>query len=202
MTRVFLDTKSTMLHQSMTLISIGLVTEDGQTFYAELTNYDKSHVDEWLQKNVIDNLIIHPKRKHYYRVTDTDAIYLGDTALIRIKLSEWLGKFDMIEVWSDYLSYDWVLFNQLFGHAFNIPRNVYSNPFDIRNLFMMYGIDPDICWEKFAQNGGLLLTENEHKHHALWDAKVMKACFERLNNFVLNGREPNGEFELDRRNQI
>lgn len=56
--KVFLDTEFTGLHQNTTLVSIGLVAENGDTFYAELTDYDESQVDSWLQKNVINNLYL------------------------------------------------------------------------------------------------------------------------------------------------
>ena len=55
-TKIFFDTEFTGLHQNTTLISIGLVAETGQTFYAELTDYDKNQIDDWLKTNVIDNL--------------------------------------------------------------------------------------------------------------------------------------------------
>ncbi|GAB7057366.1 polyadenylate-specific 3'-exoribonuclease AS [Paenibacillus sp. YK5] len=171
--KVFFDTEFTGLHQNTTLISIGLIAEDGRTFYAELTDYDKNQVDEWIQKNVIDNLIIHNSRKNYYYVTDTDEIYLGDSEKIRRKLTEWIEQYESVEVWSDCLSYDWVLFNQLFGHAFNIPKNVYYIPFDICTLMKIKGVDPDVNREEFAGMTG-------EKHNALHDAKVIKACYEKL----------------------
>ena len=57
-TKIFFDTEFTGLHQNTTLISIGLIAETGQTFYAERTDYDKSQIDEWLQTNVIENLLL------------------------------------------------------------------------------------------------------------------------------------------------
>ena len=44
-TKIFFDTEFTGLHQNTTLISIGLIAETGQTFYAELTDYDRCQVD-------------------------------------------------------------------------------------------------------------------------------------------------------------
>jgi hypothetical protein len=38
------------------LISIGL-TDTGDTFYAELTDYDPNQIDDWLQENVLNNLV-------------------------------------------------------------------------------------------------------------------------------------------------
>jgi hypothetical protein len=41
-TKLFLDTEFTGLHQNTTLISIGLIADTGDTFYAELTDPIKS----------------------------------------------------------------------------------------------------------------------------------------------------------------
>lgn len=167
--KVFFDTEFTGLHQNTTLISIGLVDENGQTFYAELTDYDKSQVDDWIQENVIENLELHrfddlPPEHH-----------CGDTESIKAALSAWLSQYDHVEMWSDCLAYDWVLFNQLFGHAFNIPSNVYYIPFDLATLLKIKGIDPDINREEYAGLDG-----EGYKHNALWDAEVIKACYEKV----------------------
>ena len=58
MTKIFFDTEFTGLHQNTTLISIGLVSECGKTFYAEFTDYDQKQVDEWIKNNVIANLTL------------------------------------------------------------------------------------------------------------------------------------------------
>jgi hypothetical protein len=171
--KVFFDTEFTGLHQHTTLISIGMISEDGRTFYAELNDYDKSQLDEWLTTNVIDNLIIHRDRVHYYRVTDQEVYSKGSSETTKNRLAEWLGQFEQVEMWSDCLSYDWVLFCQLFGHAFNIPKNVYYIPFDICTLMKIKGIDPDINREEFSDKSGF-------KHNALHDAEVIRACYERL----------------------
>ena len=98
-----------------------------------------------------------------------------ETSVIKHQLLQWLEQFEQVEIWSDCLSYDWVLFNQIFGHAFNIPKNVYYIPFDICTLFKVKGINPDINREEFAN-----MKDGSQKHNALWDAKVIKRCFELL----------------------
>lgn len=45
-TKIFFDTEFTGLHQKTTLISIGFIAETGETFYAELTDYNKSQINE------------------------------------------------------------------------------------------------------------------------------------------------------------
>ena len=53
---IFFDTEFTGLNQNTTLISIGLVDENGDTFYAELTDYDETQCDDWIKTNVLGNL--------------------------------------------------------------------------------------------------------------------------------------------------
>lgn len=176
-TKVFFDTEFSGLHQNTTLISIGLISDCGKTFYAELTDYDQTQIDDWLQENVINNLNYNDKK-------GTDVFWnegfstemFGNSELLKTMLNNWLSQFEQVEIWSDCLSYDWVLFNQIFGHAFNIPKNVYYIPFDICTLFKIKGIDPDISREQFSE-----MTESSQKHNALWDAKVIRECFNRLN---------------------
>lgn len=176
MMRCFMDTEFTGLHQEATLISLGIVSEDGRTFYAEFTDYDKNQVDDWLRDNVIARLDFKqgvPLKQLFLSISRTEM--RGNADEIREALEEWLSSFDQIEVWSDCLSYDWVLFNQIWGHAFNIPKCIYYIPFDICTLFKIKGIDPDINREEFAG-----MTEGAKKHNALHDSMVIKACYKKL----------------------
>jgi len=178
--KVFFDCEFTGLHQNTTLISIGLVAADNKTFYAEFDDYAQDQVDVWIQEHVIANL----KYRHEPRREDRtypslygppeQKVVLGTTKQIAHQLKYWLQQFEKVEMWSDCLAYDWVLFNQLWGHAFNIPKNIYYIPFDICTLFKARGIDPDINREEFAE------MNNGPKHNALWDARVIRACYNRL----------------------
>jgi hypothetical protein len=184
MTKVFFDTEFTGLHHKTTLISIGLVTETGETFYAELTDYDKNQIDEWLQENVINNLTLDYLKSKVENsgVTEFDnknVRFVGTIPHLRVELEKWLEKFDEVEIWSDCLSYDWVLFCSIFSNAFNIPKNVYYIPFDICTLFKSKGIDPDINREKYGY--GEVYAEMK-KHNALWDAQVIKMCYDKLSS--------------------
>ncbi len=171
-TKIFFDTEFTGLHQGTTLISIGLISECNKKFYAEFSDYDKTQVDDWIEENVIKKLILQGSPVDL----PNDKRVVGDTAFIRQNLLEWLEQFDEVEMWSDCLSYDWVLFCQIFGHAFKIPKNVYYIPFDISTLFKIKGLDPNINREEFA------CKEKEQKHNSLWDAELIKLCYEKLLN--------------------
>lgn len=177
-TKIFFDTEFTGLHKKTTLISIGLISECGKKFYAELTDYDKTQIDDWLQENVVNNL--------YLSENDNDANLddwkiKGDSDDVKAGLEVWLSQFEAVEIWSDCLSYDWVLFNQIFGHAFNIPKNVYYIPFDICTLFQLQGIDPDISREDFAKDYLVKVAyQSGKKHNAMWDAFVIRECYRKL----------------------
>jgi hypothetical protein len=184
MTKIFFDTEFTGLHQKTTLISIGLVSEDGKTFYAEIEDYDKSKIDEWLQSNVIDNLLLKKwdddKDYHPYENNVTVKCKFKD---LEQPLSHWLHQFESIQIWSDCLSYDWVLFCEIWGHAFKVPKNIYYIPFDICPLLLEKAGDADISREEYA--GNMIEVNDAHnwgvkKHNALWDAYVIKACYNRL----------------------
>lgn len=181
--KVFFDTEFTGLHQKTTLISIGCVTEGGREFYAEFTDYDEAQVDTWILENIIANLTCGDKPPGICRYNPL--IVRGDSAFIAARLREWLESLGPAEMWSDCLAYDWVLFCQLFGHAFNIPSNVYYIPFDIATLFKLIGVDPDINREEFAD----IPPDAAIKHNAAWDARVIKKCYEKC-EIIINERQP------------
>lgn len=190
MYKIYFDTEFTGLVKNTSLISIGLVTEDGDKFYGELTDYNESLVDDWLKKNVISKLL-YPYLSELPYDSDQDTLshirssvvtFIGDKEFIKTKLLSWLdkiykshGKMCFI---SDALAYDWVLFNDLlFGSALNIPSDkMYYIPFDICTMFEMLNIDPDISREEFAE----VSDEIENKHNAMQDAEVIKKCYDKL----------------------
>jgi len=183
--RIFIDTEFTGLHQDTTLISIGLVDEHGQCFYAEATDFDNSQADEWIHRNVISNLCL--TEKDSFKETTNMTLVRGTKKDIYNELSKWISyrSDGSIEVWSDCLAYDWVLFCELFGGALNIPRCVYYIPFDICTVFKLNGIDPDINREEYSDGFVIhsvdvanLLVKS--KHNSLWDAWMIKGCYDRL----------------------
>lgn len=176
--KIFFDTEFTGLKQNTRLISIGLVSESGESFYAELNDYDENNLDQWINDNVIANLSLdnYMAGSKRYNIKTKSTTYYGNMVGLKKALTKWLENFGEVEIWSDTLAYDWVLFNEIFGHAFNIPKNVYYIPFDISTLFKIKGIDPDISREDFSG----IIDNDSNKHNALWDAKIIKACYDKL----------------------
>lgn len=170
MTRIYFDTEFTGLHQNTTLISIGCVAESGEQIYCELDDYAVSQLDDWLIENVVKHLWI---QQPEVSAPPYATYVIDNTPGVAMALAKWLEQFNAVEMWSDCLAYDWVLFCQLFGGAFGIPKNVYYIPFDLATLFKVKGIDPDINREEYAGMAG------GNKHNALADAIVIKACYEK-----------------------
>lgn len=182
-TKLFMDLEFTGLQQDASLISIGMVDEDGYSFYAEVQDYQLVS-NKWVIDNVINNLLLRDKRAPYrYTLGSHTEVKCWHNQL-NLFLSTYLKKYDKIEFWLDCGAYDWVLFCNIFGGAFNLPNNVYYIPFDIATLLKAQGWNPDINREEFAR---LSNDPNKVKHNALWDAKVIKECYKRLGRNLPDG---------------
>jgi hypothetical protein len=182
--KIFFDTEFTGLHRETTLISIGLISENGDKFYAELDDYDKSGVDDWIQENVINNLMYNGE---IFEWDYPNWFYYGDSKFIREKLLKWLEEFDTIEWVSDVCHYDFVLLiDLLYGHALNMPYGKHNGAcHDInQDLAEWYGVDEiyafDINRETILEVNGIKV--DGVKHNALYDAMVIKSIYENVLN--------------------
>jgi hypothetical protein len=196
-TKLFLDTEFTGLHQATTLISLGIISECGKTFYAEFTDYDKTQVDDWLEENVIANTWVfkHNRIASMGGVLNdlrwADVHVFGSSDFIKPFLIQWLSQFEEVVIWSDCLAYDWVLFCNIWGHAFSIPENIYYIAMDICTFFEIKGIDPDISREEYCEietfreekTKALYNDFKSVKHNALWDAFIIRECYNKLTEF-------------------
>lgn len=177
---LYFDTEFTGLHKNTTLISLGVVSDNDKTFYAEFLDYDKSQVDRWLEQNVISYLNGLSDKNKTVTVGSHTEVY-GDKAYVRKELTKWISQFHKVHLWSDTHHYDVVLFQDIFGGAFSIPENIYYIPFDIATYMKVLGVDPDVTREDFIDR-----PIDGVKHHALYDAKVIRACYEKLERLNKN----------------
>ena len=202
--RIYYDAEFTGLHRKTTLISIGLISESGKTFYAEFSDFDQSQVNGWINNNVIRNLSLDDDddgtlaTDHLSGDKSNDGTYnvrmKGSSDDIQESLIDWLlTEYTIaqkqIQFFTDCYAYDWILMNDLicdYGDALNIPSHINYIPIDLSSMLWMIGIDPDINREKLA--GEINIPGNKlNKHNSLWDAYVIKACFEKiLSNTTVN----------------
>ena len=151
--KIFFDLEFTGLHKLTTPISIGLVCEDGNKFYAEFTDYDKFQIDNFLRSEVISKLTLQDYNFDKDYDPDATEVYVkGDVDLIYATLNAWLLQYeeDGVEMWGDVLAYDWVLFINIFGNGLALPKFIDYIPMDLSTALKLYGIDKDMNRDEFA----------------------------------------------------
>ena len=179
MKKIFLDTEFTGLHQKTTLISLATVAESGEEFYAEFTDYDRTQINDWLNKNIISNLWI--TNNQTFDRSQNGTYLKGDRITIKESLQRWLGQFEGVEIWADVLAYDWVLFCELFGGAEALPENIFYTPFDIATLFRINNyIQPISKYERDIKRFDFVNADQKFQHNSLADARIIKFCFEKI----------------------
>ena len=181
---LFLDTEFTGLQQNTSLISIGIVAESGEEFYAELNDYDRSQLSPWLKENVIKKLFL--KESNEQILENLNQFHIkGNCLEIANALINWFNQFEQIrdekgriipnlQIWGDVPHWDWVLFCQLFGGAFGIPPNIHYMCMDLATYIQAKGLDIEMS--RFEYVGFAV----DNQHNALADAKAELACYLKL----------------------
>lgn len=199
--KLYFDTEFTGLHKNTTLISIGLVAEDNRYFYAEMTDYNRTQVDEWIQENVISKLKFKtPQKGEVHHKTGVKnkispmgistswgySIEMqGNQTMVREELTRWLQQFDTVEWVGDCCHFDFVLLLDLLAdHVFEIPSHVSPTCYDINQALMVYyDCDSQTAFnfsrEQLCEYIGANIP-TEDKHNALYDAYVIQAIYEFL----------------------
>jgi hypothetical protein len=149
--RIWFDTEFIEDGKTIDLISIGMVREDGATFYAENAECDYARASPWVKQFVIPQL--RGGQKLWYRKDMAEYIvaFAGESP----------------EFWGYYADYDWVVLCQLYGTMMDLPKGWPMFCLDIKQQAHLAG-NPDLP----VQTGG--------DHHALWDAKWTKTAWEFL----------------------
>lgn len=186
MSLIFMDSEFTGLHRDTTLISLGLISDNGKSFYAEFTDYDKSQCDPWIQENVLAHLKF--PNGQFTRIAhrndgelDLNGVEMRlPKELVREQLRTWLSQFGDIQLVSDVCHYDMVLFIDIFGGAFDLPWNVNAACHDANQDIARYcGISEkaafDLSREEFIADRDK--TIDGDKHNALYDAKVIREIY-------------------------
>ncbi|HEY0641598.1 MAG TPA: polyadenylate-specific 3'-exoribonuclease AS [Pseudonocardiaceae bacterium] len=111
--RYFFDTEFIEDGQTIDLVSIGVVDENGREYYAISTEFDPGRAGAWVRANVLDKLP--PPSSPAYR----------SRARIRETLLEYLLEpGEDVELWAWYAAYDHVALAQLWGAMPTLPRAI------------------------------------------------------------------------------
>lgn len=180
--KVFFDTEFSGLHKLTTLISIGMVAEDGRKFYAEATDYDKYQISEYLMNNVLSKMILedYQMELHYKPEAET-VLFKGNLDEIKVALTNWVKTYSNrgVELWGDVCAYDKVLFDNIFGTAFDVPEFISYIPMDLATALKICGKSPDISRVQFAY-GSDADKYKEDVHNALFDAETQFECYKKI----------------------
>jgi hypothetical protein len=151
--RIWFDTEFYEDGHTITLISIGMVREDGATLYGETDLAPEiASQSEWLRENVKPRLHGLAAQKTRYQLRKEIVAFAGEKP----------------EFWAYFASYDWVALCQLFGTMMDLPDGW---PMFVRDVQQ---------WRSELGNPDMPAQENEHD--ALADALWTKAAWERLSH--------------------
>jgi hypothetical protein len=139
--RVFFDTEFIEDGRTIDLLSIGAVRDDGQQFYAEPKEADRSKASDWVKRNVFPHLFVEIQRRTTRADIAADfVVFAGEKP----------------EFWAYCADYDWVALCQLYGTMMSLP-----------NGWPMYCRDvKQLCDDV----GNPSLQKREGEHNALVDA--------------------------------
>jgi DNA polymerase III epsilon subunit-like protein len=171
---VFIDAEVTGEHARTTLVSVGMVTIEGESLYVTFNDYDRDQIYPWLEEHVLSHI---DKSKS---VTSEKAFEL---------ISNWLEEYsggEEIRLVSAGLGADLFLVFELYKYAYPerkffhalhcLPDFInHSKHMDLNTLFQVTGLDPGMNRAEFAEEEGEI-----RRHDALSDAMVVRKCFMKL----------------------
>lgn len=176
--KVFYDTEFIEDGRTISLVSIGMVADDGRKLY--LINreapLDRLAVHDWLMANVVPWLPLARDERGLLSWNtmhpdwETVTTHSNIARLVRRFLEETPGA----ELWANYGAYDHVALAQLFGKMSALPDCVPMWTNDVMQEAARLG-NPDLP----AQRDG--------EHNALADASHVKALYEHLQALAVQG---------------
>lgn len=165
--RIWFDTEFIEDGRTIDLISIGMVREDGATYYAVNLGFSRARLfqNQWLVDNVLPFLPIHKYIQDepwsYENSEDTNSSEWRARHDIRSEVLAFAG--ERPEFWGYYAAYDWVALCQLFGRMVDLPRGW-----------------PMFCRDVIQVAGDRALPPTDVEHHALYDALWTKKAWDSL----------------------
>jgi hypothetical protein len=125
--RYFLDTEFDENGTTIKLISIGIVSEHGDEYYAVAADgWSVDDCDPWVRENVVAKLPPQDARK--------------PRAQIAKEVREFLSQHGEPEIWAYFADYDWVVLCQLFGKMIDLPKGFPMFCMDLKQEMVSRGV--------------------------------------------------------------
>ena len=152
--------------QTIDLLSIGIVSEDGRELYLESSQANWSKASDWVKKNVLPRLLSYRAVEGGFTQSACDAVSRGTIALMVREFCD-PDKYGRPEFWAYYADYDHVALCQLFGTMMDLPEGWPRYTNDIKQLCNYLGDRP-------------LPKQGKDEHNALDDAYWNREAYEYL----------------------
>jgi len=152
--KYFLDTEFMERPGSIDLISIGIVREDGCTFYAESTTFDERKANDFVKEQVLPKLRFWGNMEsplpYYSKKSGQSYVEVfGPTVWIRECLEAFFKEDKNPELWAYYADYDWVVFCWIWGTMMDLPKKFPRFCRDLVQEMKRLGVErlpkPDNC---------------------------------------------------------
>ncbi|MDJ0723726.1 MAG: 3'-5' exoribonuclease [Prochloraceae cyanobacterium] len=186
--KIFIDTEFIEDGKTIDLISIGMINEDGEEYYAINLDCKFDRANDWVKENVFPPIGIKLEKEfNYIKFPKEKTLldYYKNKPVIAKEVELFLrgnnGDRD-IEIWCDYGHYDYVVICQLYGKMINLP-----------NIFPYYFNDIQSLARQLSRikNYQVLLNsilpedlEIDGNHNALLGAKSCKLRYEYLETML------------------
>lgn len=159
-------------------ISVGMVREDGEEYYAEYANAPIYKANDFVKQHVIPNLKSYTKKLDFLVAIDAAALegfkfrakYPED---IKKEIIDFAG--EKPEFWGYFADYDWVCLCQTMGRMVDLPNSWPMYCLDIKQLMHQSNIVKAEIEAVFPQ---------PDTHNALDDAKWNKLAYARIQDLL------------------
>lgn len=151
--RICYDTEFVCNGRTIDLISIGVVAENGDEYYAVVADdltIDRAANDQWLADNVLpslpvsltrdrsvvtlnaDGLSVHPVTWWDWDSEHADFRHVKPRRLIAREVKEFILSFTGPELWAWYAAYDHVALCELWGRMIDLPKGIPMHTNDLK----------------------------------------------------------------------
>lgn len=179
----FLDTEFIEWAGGIDLVSIGIVAENGSTFYAESTNFDERNADQWVKDNVLSKLRWWGNEESNKGFCNSCTQVMGDIGfknaevfgtnkLIAEEVLKFIGEDSFPQFYTYYGAYDWVLFCRLFGRMIDLPEGFPMYSIDLKQMMVERSLNKE--WKQ------RVCPDPEGEHNALVDATWNQSLFKAI----------------------
>ena len=177
--KYFIDTESIEDGETIDLISIGIVAEDGREYYAVNKNCNFKKASDWVEENVLKPIGLNRldgANINERRTTEATRITWGYMKLrefIKIDLIDFLNPelHEVSEFWARHGDSDWTAFHQLLGTTGDLPEWIPSHCRSVQQECDRLG-------------GGVMTAATKCGQNALENARWNKKAWEFLNGHI------------------